>query len=284
MSSTKEKLDLTVIIITYNEEKNIKKCIDSIKGFVKDIFVLDSDSSDTTQKILIKNNIRFKSKKFFNYSNQFNTAIKLANAKTTWLMRLDADEVVEKNFFKLLKSKINKLHNNIDGVYINRRYIFFGKEIKNGGVFPHKTLRIWRNGKGKCNNELMDEKIITKSNQTFMNLNIIDDNKNPFYLWKIKHIRYAKFEAMKYLNRSKVIKKNDPIIENINFRRFKIYYNIPIFLRAVLLFLYRYIFKFGFLDGLAGLRYCFWQTLWFRLLVDINIFKLKKNNKSKYRV
>jgi len=99
MTAIKNKLDLTVIIITSNEEKNIKKCIDSIRRFVKDIFVLDSHSKDKTQNILKKLNIRYKCKKFLNFPDQFNSAIKLSKAKTTWLMRIDADETVEKNFF-----------------------------------------------------------------------------------------------------------------------------------------------------------------------------------------
>ena len=103
MTPIKEKIDITVIIITHNEEKNLERCIGSIRGFVKDIFVLDSNSTDGTKKILQKNKIRFEIKKFKNYSNQFNSAIKLSKAKTTWLMRLDADEYVEKNFFVNLK-------------------------------------------------------------------------------------------------------------------------------------------------------------------------------------
>ena len=85
-----EKLDLTAIIITYNEEKNIGNCIKSIKRFVKDIFVLDSGSKDKTLKILKQNKIRYKINKFKNYSNQYNAAITLSKAKTEWLMRIDA--------------------------------------------------------------------------------------------------------------------------------------------------------------------------------------------------
>jgi len=67
-----------------------------------------------------------------------------------------------------------------------------------------------------------------------------------------------------------------------NFKKFEIYYRFPIFIRPVLLFLYNYFLKLSFLDGYVGLKYCFWQTLWFRMLVDINIFKYKKINNVKY--
>jgi len=283
MTPIKEKIDITVIIITHNEEKNLERCIGSIRGFVKDIFVLDSNSTDGTKKILQKNKIRFEIKKFKNYSNQFNSAIKLSKAKTTWLMRLDADEYVEKKFFINLKKKINKISLDINGIYINRRYIFFGKEIRFGGTFPHKSLRIWRRNKGKCNNNLMDEKIITKPKQVYINIDIFEHNKDSFLKWKKKHIKYAYYESKNYFKNINYKKNSkDKIANKSYFKKFEIYYRFPIFIRPVLLFLYNYFLKLSFLDGYVGLKYCFWQTLWFRMLVDINIFKYKKINNVKY--
>ena len=268
MTTIKKKLDLTVIIITSNEEKNIKKCIDSIRRFVKDIFVLDSHSKDKTQNILKKLNIRYKCKKFLNFPDQFNSAIKLSKAKTTWLMRIDADETVEKNFFFKLEKFLTNINPKTKGLIINRKYLFNKTEINHGGVFPHETLRIWRNGYGKCNNDLMDEKITTKPAQEKINICIIDNNQNDFFRWKIKHKKYAYLEAKNFL------KKRNFKIKN-NQKKYKIYYQFPILIRPFLLFFYRYFFKLGFLNGLNGLKFCYWQTFWFRMLVDINILKLK---------
>jgi glycosyltransferase involved in cell wall biosynthesis len=280
MGIIKRKLDLTAIIITLNEEKNINKCIKSINRFVKDIFVLDSGSEDKTLEILRKNKIRYKINKFKSFSHQYNTAIKLANVKTKWAMRIDADEIVDKKFFIKLKMNLENISDEYNGIIINRRYFFRNKEIRHGGVFPHETLRIWKNGFAKCENVLMDEKIICKPRHKKIDINIIDNNQKKFLYWKLKHKKYAYLEALKYLKKVKNIKKKS--IDNISdFKRFYVYYKFPIFLRPFLLFLYSFFLRFGFLDGFNGLILSIWQNLWFRFLVDINIYNLKKKNEKK---
>lgn len=266
----KAKLDITAIIITYNEEKNINNCIKSIKGFVKDIFVLDSNSSDKTIKILKKKKIRYKTQKFKNYSTQFNSAIKLSQAKTKWLMRIDADETVDKKFFLDLRKFLVHISNDINGIYVTRRYFFLNKEIKYGGTFPHKTLRIWKKGFGKCDNVFMDEKIITKGKVREIDIDIVDKNKNDFKSWKNKHKKYALFEALNYFKNKKNKNKDN------HYKKFKIYYSFPIFLRVFLLFIYKYIIQLGFMDGFIGLKFNYWHILWFRMIVDKNIFLSKK--------
>lgn len=268
-----EKLDLTVIIITYNEEKNIRNCINSIKRFVKDIFVLDSGSKDKTLKILKQNKIRYKINNFKNYSNQFNTAITLSKAKTKWLMRIDADEIVNKDFFKKLKLFIKNISDQTNGIIIKRRYFFLNKEIKYGGRFPHNTLRIWKKNFGKCDNVYMDEKIIAEPNEECLDIAVIDKNNKGFEEWKKKHEKYALWEAVNYYKNFKKLKKNKNHV-----KKFYFYFLVPIFLRPFVLFVYNYFFKLGFLDGFIGLKFCLWQTFWFRLKIDKNILYLKKKN------
>jgi glycosyltransferase involved in cell wall biosynthesis len=275
MKKSKELCDITAIIITYNEDKHIKRCLDSLIGKVKKIFILDSFSTDKTINIIKSKKIKFLKKKFKNHSDQFNSAIKLSNSKTKWLMRIDADEFVEKNFFKKLDQTLKKLPNNINGINVTRRYFFNEKEIRYGGVFPQRKLRIWKNGKGICENTLFDEEIICEPKIINLNISLFDYNKNKFHFWKKKHKEYAIKEAIRFkfeknLYNGKFSKEQMKIKVN----RKKIYYRFPIFVRTIFLFFYRFIFNLGFLDGINGLRFCFWQTLWFRMLVDINILKI----------
>src|SRR5210317_2379091 len=144
MKKSKKLCDITVIIITYNEGNHLKKCIDSLKKYVQNVFILDSYSTDKTVDIIKSKKIKFKSKQFKNHSPQFNSAIKLSQAKTKWLMRIDADETVDKKFFLDLRKFLVHISNDINGIYVTRRYFFLNKEIKYGGTFPHKTLRIWK--------------------------------------------------------------------------------------------------------------------------------------------
>jgi len=271
-------LDITAIILTYNEEKHIKRCILSIKKFVKKIIIIDSFSTDKTIEIAKKFKVKVYKHKFINQAKQINWALRKIKFQTSWILRIDADEYLTKELRKDVTTHINTLNSNYDGISFNRVIKFLNKEIHYGGTSPHKTLRIWKNRKGRCENAWMDEQIIVKGKIFHLNQNLIDENLNDLKWWKLKHRNYAKREAISFLhnkknkNKSKFKKK----LKNVRKRKYlkeKIYYKLPIFLRPLLFFLYSLIFKLGIITGWQGLVFYYYQTLWFRLLVDINIFK-----------
>ena len=142
--------DITAIILTYNEEKHIERCIFSIKHFVKRIVIIDSFSNDNTLNILKKYNVEILQNKFINQSKQFNWGLENSNIKTDWILRIDADEILTKALVKKVFENLKNYSSNISGITVNRKLIFFGKNINFGGFFPHNTLRLWKNGKGKC--------------------------------------------------------------------------------------------------------------------------------------
>ena len=130
--------DITAIILAYNEEKHIQRCIQSLKFHIKRIVVIDNYSTDNTLSILKKNNIEVFQNKFINYAIQFTWGINISEIKTKWILRIDSDEYLTKEFAATISDKLNALPSNISGVSINRRNIFLGKEIKFGGTFPKK--------------------------------------------------------------------------------------------------------------------------------------------------
>ena len=154
--------------------------------------------------------------------------------------------------------------------------IFLIKKKLDMAVYFHKKNYVFgKMGKGFCEKTFFDEEIICKPKIINLDLSIFDNNKNTFESWKKKHRIYAIKEAIRFkleknLN-NKVLSKEQRKIKIINKN---IYYRFPIFLRAIFLFFYRYFFNLGFKDGVNGLKFCFWHTLWFRLLVDLNIFKI----------
>ena len=272
-------LDITAIILTYNEEKHIKRCILSIKKFVKKIIIIDSFSTDKTLEIAKNFKVKIYKHKFINQAKQINWALRKIKFQTSWILRIDADEYFTKELRKEVTTHINTLNFKYDGISFNRVIKFLNKEIHYGGTSPHKTLRIWKNKKGRCENVWMDEQIIVKGKVFHLNQNLIDENLNDLKWWKLKHRNYAKREAISFLynkknkNKSKFKKK----LKNVRKRKYlkeKIYYKLPIFLRPLLFFLYSLTFKLGIITGWQGLVFYYYQTLWFRLLVDINIFKL----------
>lgn len=260
----------TAIILTHNEEIHIERCILSIKKFIKKIIIVDSFSTDKTIKIAKKYNVKVYKKKFVNHSKQLNWALKNIKFDTSWILRIDADEIVEKNFFRKL-NKIRKF-NKINGIEMIIEHTFLGGRIKFGDVFPQKQIRLWKKNSGYFEDIPMDEKIIIKKANIYKsNLKIIDYNLKGLIFWIKKHFRYAKKESELYFllknEKFKIDKANKGLLKK------KLYYRFPIIIRPILLFNYRFFLKKGFLDGFVGLKFNLLQTLFYRLLVDLFIIK-----------
>ena len=277
-NSNKNTEDITAIILTYNEEKHIKRCILSIKKITKEIIVIDSYSNDKTLALCKKQNIQVFTNSYKNHAQQLNWALKNINLKTKWIIRIDADEILENNF----KKKFFQIKdiNNYNALNILIEHNFLGNRIKHGGVYPQYQIRIWKRNEGIYDNKPMDEKLILTNPKIYTSdLRIIDYNLKGFYFWLKKHQLYANREANLYL----LLKKKTLKIKNFD-KKLKekiFYYKFPIFLRPFLLFFYRYIIKKGFLDGFVGIKFNILQTLYYRFLVDCFILtKIVLNNKK----
>ena len=116
--------NLCIIILTFNEEINIKKCLESIKDFADEIIIIDSYSTDNTESICENYKVKFVQNKFVNQAKQFNWALSNVEIKSEWIMRLDADEEVTKDLAREIKKNINKKSEN-NGFYINRKLIWW---------------------------------------------------------------------------------------------------------------------------------------------------------------
>lgn len=136
---------ISVVIITFNEERNISRCIDSVKSIADDIVVVDSFSNDDTEKICREKSVRFIQNNFEGHIEQKNFAV--TQAKFPHILSLDADEELSDE----LKSAILEIKNNwkLDGYYMNRLTNYCGKWIYHCGWYPDKKLRLWDSRKGK---------------------------------------------------------------------------------------------------------------------------------------
>lgn len=287
-------LDLTVVILTKNEENNLEKCIESFKGIVKRFVIVDSFSIDGTKSLCEElskvNNISFYENKFIDYATQLNWGIKNTNIDTKWTMRMDADEELTLELVDEIVNILPNIDENIKGIVLKRRVYFMGKWIKHGGKYPELLLRIFRTGFGYCEQKLMDEHmILTEGDTTTFKYDIIDNNNKDLEWWTHKHNWYSNREVLDYqekvLNQSNVDQLIDDNSNNGQASRKRFiknngYYKLPLFLRAKLYFIYRYYIKLGFLDGKEGRIYHFLQAYWYRFLVDSKIYECKKFNKK----
>ena len=204
-----------------------------------------------------------------NQAAQFQWALDNLSIETNWILRLDADEYLTDELIAEIRTKLPQMEDDVDGVVLKRRHVvgWLGNRWIKRGMYPTRILRLFRKGHGRSDLKLMDEHIVVDGRVVEFDNDFVDHSLISFADWQVKHRGYATREAQSYLSgeRStgeKAAKKDT-------------YYKLPPYFRAFAYFCIRYFLKLGFLDGLAGFRWHFWQGLWYRWLVDREIGKLK---------
>jgi len=283
---------ISAIILTYNEEKHLQRCIDSIKNIATDIYVIDSFSNDKTREIALSNKTHYCQKEFITYADKFNWALENCGIRDGWIWRIDADEYITNELALNINSIMKNITDDISGILVKRKIVFLGKPIMHGGWYPNWYLKLFRFGHAYCENRLLDEHIVLKvGNLTKVQGDQVDENLNNLSSWVQKHNQYSTREMVEHFKVS--FNKNyyhDEIIPRlfgnaIEKKRWlkKRYTELPLFIRPFLFFLYKYLLQFGFLDGKSGLIWHVLQGFWYRFLVDAKIYETRKacgNNKE----
>lgn len=278
-------LDISVIILTYNEEIHIRRCIENVLPIAKDIFLVDSFSTDKTLEIAQSLGAQiFQHKWENNHAKQFNWGIENLPIKTKWVLRLDADEYLTQELIDELEEKLPTLSNDISGIDIPYRRIFMGRYIKRGTGLVTK-MSIFRYGKGRSEVRLMDEHIeLLEGISVEFHGAEVDHNLNSISWWTSKHNGYAIREAADLLNIEFNLTGNGEFNHEKKIsaqalskraKKYK-YARMPLFWRSFMYFFLRYVVRGGFLEGKEGFLWHFLQGWWYRTLVDAKIFEIKK--------
>lgn len=279
---------ISALILTYNEELHIERCIKSIQQFAHEIFIIDSYSTDNTVQIAEKLGAKVYQNPWENYASQFQWGLDNCPIATTWVMRLDADEYVTEALASEIIRNIPDANPNVSGYYIKRQVHFKEKWIKHGSYYPIWLLRIWRFGNGRIEQRWMDEHIKLSTGECeYLQNDIVDHNKNDLTWWINKHNSYATREAIDILNLSHNFIQYDEIDSRINGtqeerKRYlkKVYAKLPLFLRPFIYFFWRYFVRLGILDGKQGLIWHFLQGFWYRFLVDAKIYEITQKSRT----
>jgi glycosyltransferase involved in cell wall biosynthesis len=267
-------MKITIVILTFNEELHIERCIDSARLLTNSIYIVDSNSTDNTAGIVRRKGVELLCRDFDSHSQQFNWGLEQIEP-CDWVIRLDADEYMAPDLVASISSSVVKSGKSIHGFAFNRRIRFLGKDIFHGGVFPVEVVRMFRYGSGIVEPRLMDEHIIVNGKTACLDGELIDDNLNSLTWWIEKHNRYSSLEALESLcAHYRPVMRQNLSGATLKRRRMKeIYLKTPVAFRASLLFGYRYFIRLGLLDGFYGFLFHFLQGYWYRLLVDAK-FKL----------
>ena len=227
---------ISAIVITYNEEKNIQRCLESL-SWADEIVVVDSFSQDRTKDIASS----FTDKIFDLEWQGFGKQKEIARTKASydWVLSVDADEVVSEKLKEEIKSVINK-NDSSDGYYIPRLSNFLGRWIKHSGWYPDYVLRLFRKHQARFDESLVHEKLILEGKAGFLKNEILHYTDPDISHYLSKMYKYTTLSAQKLLAEGKSATLFD------------------LLLRPVAIFFKMYLFKSGFLDGWQGfLLACF---------------------------
>jgi len=272
-----EKIPISVLVITKNEESNIGPCLESVIKWSDEIIIIDSGSTDRTVAIAKQYTEKIYEHPFENFAQQRNWAQDNLPINNKWVLHLDADERTSDELASELKKIFSENNDNIDGIMVSRRTIFRSRWIKHGGHYPVYHLRIFKKDRGRSEQRLYDQNYIVEGKVIKVGGDLINIINPDLSVWRNRHKRWARLEAAEIVfngNRVMNIGYTDNPIEKRNWIRYKIYYRMPLFIRSIVYFLYRYVIRRGFLDGREGLVFHLWQGLWYRWLVDWEVLKL----------
>lgn len=270
--------DMTAIVLTKNEEKNIGNCLDSIRGLVERVIVVDSGSTDKTVEIAKSYGAEVYHHEWIHYANQFNWALDNIEIRSKWIYRIDADEVVTPELKNEIEAACAEHDSDDVNAFIMKFKIFFmGRFLTHGGVYPFYNVTIFRNGFGRYEDRAMGEHIVVNSGSTaILSNDCLHYDFKSLDAWIDKHNKYATREVDDYYA---VRSANSELAnlygeaEKAKTLRDGLYYRLPKFFRAHLYFFYRYYVKLGFLDGKPGKIYAFLQAYWYRYLVDAKLYE-----------
>ncbi len=277
--------DLTVVILTKDEEKNLEKCIKSFHGVASRFVIVDSHSSDGTVKLAEGLGADVYVHDWVNYSEQLNWALENTQISTTWTMRMDADEELTPELVEELAEKLERTDPEVTGIELKRRIYFLGKWIRHGGIYPTWVLRIFRTGYAACEQTVMDEHMFVREGRVIrFSCDFMDHNTKDIAWWTSKHNWYSDREIVDYLEKEKQLEGDEVVrprlfgsqAERKRWFKSKVYYHTPLMRRAHWYFIYRYFIRLGFLDGKPGLIYHFLQGYWYRFLVDAKLYEYQQ--------
>ena len=275
-------VDLTVVVLTYNEEPNLPSCLQSVEALDCDVFVVDSGSTDRTIEIAEAAGAQTVIHEFHTQAQQLNWALDHLPIMGRWVFRLDADERVTPELADELRHRLSASGDGISGLYLKRRVYFMGRWMRHGGFYPTWLLRVWERGSAKAEDRLMDEHMVLEKGQAaFLEHDIVENNRKGLFHWVERQNRYATREAEALTGAPRASKIQASLLGTPVARRRwlyeRVYVRIPMFLRAFVYFAYRYIFLLGFLDGRRGFVFHFLRSCWYRFQVDAYILESRLN-------
>lgn len=263
----KNKSTISIAIATYNEEKNIAKCLKAVQDWVNEIIIVDGQSQDKTVKIASS----FKKVKIISTTNKpifhINKNMAIEACKGDWILQLDADEIVTPELKKEIIAILNKNPDSVkeNGFWIPRKNYFLGTFLKKGGQYPDPTIRFYKNGKGKLPCADVHEQAKVEGEVGWLKNDLEHYADTSFSHYLLRHNRYTTLYA-------KEMQEKHIKINFINFINFYL-------LKPTWWFLMTFFRHRGYVDGFPGFVFSFYSALRFPIIYT-KYWELEKTHRQ----
>jgi glycosyltransferase involved in cell wall biosynthesis len=268
---------ISVLIPTYNEELNLPGCLSTLAGWAGEIVVVDSFSSDGTRDIALQSGARVVEHRFEGYSQQKNWALENVAFAYEWILSVDADERVRPELAIEITDLLKSDGNGNQGFYVNRQFIFMGRWLRRGGLYPSWSIRLFRKN-ARFEHRLVNEHVMLKGGIGYVKEPLEHHDLRSLSDWVAKHNKYATLEAQEFLRERN---QRDPMarflggaVERKRWIKARVWNRAPLLFRPFMFLLRNYFFKRGFLDGKPGFIYHVLWSFWYPFLIDAKIVEL----------
>ncbi len=265
-------LPLSVIIPVRNEEKNLARCLESVRE-AGEVYVIDSGSTDRTVEIARSAGAKVVQFLYHGgWPKKRQWAMDTLPLTYEWILLLDADEVLTPELVEEIRIAIGD--SNHDGYYIGLRMYFLGRELRRGAAF--EKLSLIRRGKGRFECRLREqdssmcdmevhEHVVVEGETARLRNPLLHHNTESLSRYVLKHDEYSNWEAHVWMEGEKSYRELPPSLfgTQAQRRRWLKRKFLPLPGSPLLFFLYKYFFRMGFLDGVPGLIYCGFQGIQF---------------------
>ncbi len=274
---------LSVVVLTFDSERTIGATLDAAARVSDDLHVVDFglDRRDGRDRAVARRQDRLPPVRKLRGEPQLGDRDPAARPR--WELHLDADERLSDTLVAAIAAAMRDPPADLAGYFVPRLTHFHGRPIRHGGMYPIWHMRLFRRGAGRCERRRYDQHFYVVGKTATLPHPMIDDVRMDYAEFMARHARWAQAEADEILapGRDGVIEgraRGNPI-ERKRYLR-SLYYRAPPFLRALGLFLYRYILRGGFRDGREGLIFFVLQTFVFRFLVDATLDERRREGKG----
>lgn len=272
------KCPLSIIVLSHNEEANIRACLKSARALTEEIFLVDSFSTDRTREIARRFTDKVYQNPWIDWAAQRNWALDNLPLSHEWVFFLDADERVTPEFAAELSQRLPQAPPEVAGFNVHFRFFFLGRPLKYAYESP-PVLRLVRRGRGRWHGEGAREYAKLQENTWTIKSKLDHRDEKGLAAWTIKHTGNALRELHLIQGSQSAVRK--ALSQGDAYRtkerpsrrwlRKKVWERLPPFWRAFPYFCYRYFLRGGILDGKAGFAYCFLHALWYPLLIDMMV-------------